>query len=146
MTLAEAVSKIAGAMIYPTLEAVVHPTPVSLAELLDNITDVQCTAEEFLLYSRRIAAEEAQRLITATLHRSLAYPVELVPLEQARALASQVIASAGRDAEYYTNCEVTDEQPGVAGWDFMVTSHTFESVLLCVGRHETALLVAAEED
>jgi ethanolamine ammonia-lyase large subunit len=114
--------------------------------MLQKIDDVQCSAEDFRSQARVLSAEQAQTLITATLHREMAYSVELLPLDEARSLASEFISAAGPEATYFSSCAVADEVSGVGGWYFMVTTHTFESVLYCVGKRETALLVAIDED
>jgi hypothetical protein len=144
MSLAAAVAKIEVA--FPEIEAAVLTAPTSLAVLLQHISNIQCTAEEFERQAKRLSAEEARTLLTATLHRSMAYSTELLPLEQARDLASQLISAVGNDAQFFSNCFADDEVNGVGQWGFMVTSHTFESVLYCVGKHENALLVATDED
>ena len=145
MSLAEAVARVEGA-IYPTLEAVVRAAPVDLRDLLSGITAVQCSAEQFEREAKQLSAEEAKVLLIATLHRSLAHSVEIMPIAQARELTTQFIAAAGADARYFSNCDVTDELNGVGGWRFMVTSYTFESVLYCITQEECALLVAVDED
>jgi hypothetical protein len=85
-------------------------------------------------------------LLAATLHRSLAYSSPLLPIEEARALASAFIAAAGSGARFSSTCQAEDEFNGVASWSLMVTHYTFESVLYCVGEHESALLVTVDED
>jgi hypothetical protein len=145
MSLAAVVEKIQSSM-YPTLEGVTRQSPAQLEQLLCEITEVQCTAKEFQEKACSLSAEQAKTLMTATLHRSLAYGAELLALEQARELAEQLVEAAGPEASFFSNCEVTDEVSGIGGWRFMVTKYTFESVLYCVGRHESALLVAVDED
>ncbi len=144
MSLADAIAKIEA--VFPELEVVVRAAPTSLSALLPHISDVKCTAEEFQREAKHLSADEARVLVTATLHRSMAYSVEIMPLEQARDLASQLISAIGKDANYFSNCFADDEVNGVGQWSFMVTSHTFESVLYCVGKHENALIVAIDED
>jgi hypothetical protein len=131
---------------FPQMEIAVKESPCSLNELLQEIADVQCTAEEFEQKAKQLSLEEARTLLTATLHRSMAYSNELMPIEEARALASELVENVGKNASYYSNCEALDEFNGVGGWLFMVTNYTFESVLYCVGENEAALLVAIDED
>jgi hypothetical protein len=128
------------------LSAVVRPMPADLAEMLKSIGNVQCEADAFMRQALELTAEQARILITATLHRDMAYSVELLPLAEARSLAKVFIAAAGSEARYFSNCEVIDEVSGVGSWSFMVTTHTFESVLYCIGEAEAALLVAIDED
>ncbi|MCP5283771.1 MAG: hypothetical protein H6933_02615 [Burkholderiaceae bacterium] len=96
--------------------------------------------------AKELSATQAQALVTTTLHRTLAYGTELLRLEDARRLAEELVAAAGPEARFFSNCDVADELSGVCGWKFMVTAHTFESVLYCVGTNESALLVACDED
>jgi hypothetical protein len=145
MSLAATVERIQ-ASIYPTLEGVVRDSPAELAEMLSQITNVRCTAEEFVAKAHQLSAEEARTMITATLHRSLAYGASLLPLPDARELAAQFVEAAGPGALFFSNGHAADEVNGVGGWTFMVTSHTLESVLYCTGKSESALLVAVDED
>lgn len=144
MSLTEAVARIRE--VFPAMEVSIGTTPVSLAALLEDITDVQCTAGEFASKARLLSTEEARTLITATLHRGMAYSVEIMPIEEARSLSSQLVSAAGEGAQFFSNCHAADEINGIGSWTFMVTSHTFESVLYCVGKYESALLVAIDED
>lgn len=145
MSLATAVEKVQGS-IYPNLEGVARQSPANLDEMLSRITEVRCTGFEFQEKAVRLSREQARTLITATLHRTLAYGAELLPISEARKLAEEFVEAAGADAQFLTNCVVTDEVSGVSCWHFMVTSYTFESVLYCIGKKESALLVAVDED
>lgn len=76
----------------------------------------------------------------------MAYSVDIMPIEEARSLASEFILAAGEDAQFFSTCEAIDEVSGIGGWAVMVTNHTFESVLYCTGSRASALLVAVDED
>lgn len=130
----------------PWLEGVVRPGRVAVAELLGGICDVKCTPTEFLGAATPLSAEQARVLLVATLHRSMAYSVDIMPIEEARSLASEFILAAGEDAQFFSTCEAIDEVSGIGGWAVMVTNHTFESVLYCTGSRASALLVAVDED
>jgi hypothetical protein len=145
MSLATAVERVQGS-VYPTLEGVARRSPADLDEMLSTITGARCTALEFQEKALRLSREQARTLITATLHRTLAYGAELLPLGEARKLAQEFVEAAGAEAQFFSNCLVTDEVSGVGGRHFMVTTYTFESVLYCMGKNESALLVAVDED
>lgn len=130
----------------PWLEAIVCPGRPAFGALLAQVSDVRCTPEEFMTAARQLGPDEARTLLTATLHRSMAYSSEILSLEEARRLASKFVAAAGEEAEFYSTCEAEDEVSGVGSWQLLVTSHTFESVLYCKGPQECALLVAVDED
>lgn len=130
----------------PWLEAVVLPGQVDVAELLDGISDVKCTPTEFHGAATRLSTEQAQVLLVATLHRSMAYSADILPIEEARSLASDFILAAGEDAQFFSTCQAIDEVSGIGSWALMVTNHTFESVLYCAGTKESALLVVVDED
>lgn len=128
-------------------EVAVQRNPVDLATLLSEISCAKCTPDEFMRGADEIDSEAARILLTATLHRSMAYASEVfMPLEEARELASRLITSAGAGARFYSTCIASDEVSGVSAWKVMVTPNTFESVLYCVGSGESALLVAVAED
>lgn len=145
MSLALSVSKMQDAF-GPWLEGVVRPGRVAVDELLNDISDVICTSAEFLSAAKPLSAEQAQVLLVATLHRSMAYSVDILPIEEARSLAAEFIYAAGADAQFFSTCEAIDEVNGIGSWNLMVTSHTFESVLYCTGGSASALLVAVDED
>lgn len=129
------------------LEVAVHRNPVDLATLLSKISYAKCTAGEFMRGANEIDSEAARILLTATLHRSMAYASEVfMPLDEARELAIKLITSAGAGARFYSTCIASDEVSGVSAWKITVTPNTFESVLYCVGSGESALLVAVAED
>jgi hypothetical protein len=130
----------------PWLEGVVLPGQVAVAELLGRITDAQCTPTEFLDAAISLSPEQARVLLVATLHRSMAYSVDIMPIEQARSLAADFIVAAGDDAQFFSTCEAVDEVSGIGGWTVMVTNHTFESVLFCTGSKASALVVVVDED
>lgn len=132
--------------VFPEIEGTAWKSPVGLAEMLAAITDIRCTANEFQAKALRLSPEQAETLITATLHRTMAYGSEVLPLVEARRLSQEFVRAAGPDAEFLSNCIVTDEVSGVGGWQFKVTTHTFESVLCCLGKSESALLFAIDED
>lgn len=130
----------------PGLEAVVASRAAPLASLLEGISDVQCTPEEFVGAAAELSTEQARLLLTATLHRSMAYSTELLSLEEAKSIAAEFVESAGQNARFYSTCEASDEFSGIGGWSIMVTGHTFESILYCVGEQESALIAVMEED
>jgi hypothetical protein len=130
----------------PHMEAVVREASADLALLLCEVSDVQCTAQEFIEHAEELTEANARTLLTATLHRSLAYGSQILPLSQARQLAQEFINAAGHGAKFYSTSHAVDEVNGVASWSLLVTTHTFESVLYCVGQEESALLVEIDED
>jgi hypothetical protein len=133
MSLAQAVAKIEES-IHPALESVARQTPANIAELPAEIPDVKCSAAEFEQWKRQLSGDQAAMLLTATLHRCMAYAVELLPLQEARSLAGALITAAGPGATHFSKRQVDDEVSGIGGWSFMVTSHTFESILYGEGR------------
>jgi hypothetical protein len=145
MTLVSAAGRLCEAF-GSSLQARVAQSPADLSSLLAEVGATQCSASEFLNATEALEPEQAATLLVATLHRSIAYSTEILPIDQARTLAADFIAAAGPDASFYSTCEAADEFNGIGGWSLMITGHTFESVLYCVGRAETALLVAVDED
>jgi hypothetical protein len=130
----------------PCFEGVIQPSSTGLSTLLEGISDARCTAEEFTRAARSLSPQQARMLLAATLHRSMAYSSEMLPLETAKELASSFVSAAGAGAQFYSTCYAEDEVSGVGNWHVIVTGHTFESVLYCVGAHESALLVVTDED
>jgi hypothetical protein len=144
MSLRAATSEIQTAC--PELECFVIESSAALQALLGNVMDVQCSAEQFERQAIELSVEEAKTLIVATIHRSMAYSIERMTIGDARIAASKFVGRAGTKVKYFSNCCVLDEVSGIGGWRFMVTSHTFESVLYCVGEHKSALLIEVDED
>jgi hypothetical protein len=144
MSLRAATSEIQAAC--SELECFVVESSAALQTLLSNVPHVQCSAEQFERQALELSVEEAEKLIVATIHRSMAYSIERMPLAEARTAASEFVGLAGTKVKYFSNCSVPDEVSGIGGWLFMVTSHTFESILYCVGEHESALLIEVDED
>ena len=130
------------------LKIAVRGDPNSLIELLTETKDVCRTANDFESNARSIGAEEARRLIVATLHRSMAYSSEeYMPIDKARAFASRFLAYFGSGARFLsTCCAPPSDDSGISGWYYMMTRNTFESVLYCVSEDLSALLVSTDED
>jgi hypothetical protein len=128
------------------MEVAVCSAPCSAEELFKKLPVVRCTHAEFMAAARLLTSEEARVLLTATLHRSMAYAKELAPLDVARRLALCFVEAAGPGAMFYSSSDAADEVTGVNAWRHMLTEHTFEAVLYCEGKDESAMLVLVDED
>jgi hypothetical protein len=132
---------------FGALEVAVGPADASLRDLLGQLSDIDCTPEDLQTELRAISSADAATLIAATLHKGMAYSNEYMPLERANALAAEFVSAMGADPSFYsTTCIPAEPSQSIGAWYFIVSSHTFESVVYCKGRHESAFFLAIDED
>jgi hypothetical protein len=91
-----------------------------------------------------ITAEHAAKLVTAILHRDMAYSSEEMPSERAAPLAGQITALVV-GARYFSN---TNEIPGrTNAWSFNpITGSTFDTGIVMVGFGAIGILWIEDED
>lgn len=78
---------------------------------------------------REIDAAAAEALLVSVLHRDLAYGLEMMPLDEARAMASEFVAAATPGTRFFTNTA------GDGSWT-PLTDATFDCAIIRVGEHE----------
>lgn len=94
---------------------------------------------------REIDRAEARTILVGLLRRDLAYGVEVMPVEKARALVKRFLAEhATPGCRYFTNKWL--HAPPV-GWSWIpATKATFDLGVLVVGESSSACLWVEEED
>jgi hypothetical protein len=111
----------------------------------DQFDFFECSLNEFLSQSQSLEEWQAQLLLAATFHRTLAYQTQIMDLISARELASEFIDSLEKPVEFYSNCVCDDDTSGIQSWN-PVTKHTFESILYCKTKDANVLVLSIDED
>ncbi|MEE2023128.1 hypothetical protein [Alkalimonas mucilaginosa] len=115
------------------------------AEIIPLVDGLDCSYIEFLAAAKSIDAHQAQTLLSAILHQTLAYHAVIMPIEQARSLAHEFLSSLDEPVKFYSNCFCDDDVSGVGSWN-PVTDSTFEALLYCETTNNSILFFAVDED
>lgn len=96
-----------------------------------------------------ISANDAHAIITALLHRDLAYGAELMPMATASDLSTQLLDGVPEPHRYFTNGEWTVSESGdeatLHGWN-PISDASFDSGVVCLGDGRAALFWVQDED
>ena len=114
-------------------------------EISTLVDELNCSYKEFLAAAKSIDTRQAQRLLSAMFHQSLAYNDVIMPIEQARSLAHEFLSSLDEPVRFYSNCYSDDDVNGVGSWN-SVTNSTFEALLYCETAKHSILVIALDED
>lgn len=97
------------------------------------------------IYSE-IDADAGIRVVAQILHRSLAYNVEIIPLERAVDLAARFIGLfTPAHTRYFTNGNLAGALGPLRSWS-PATDATFDTGVLVLGRAEAACIWVEDED
>lgn len=129
------------------LEIAIGPAAASLQDLIAQLSDIECSAQDLAPEMRSISTAEARLLVSATLQKGMAYSNEYMSTARASTLATTFISSFRSEARFSSpTCIPDDYTQTVGGRYFNVSTHTFESALLGRGEHESAFFLAIDED
>ncbi|HEY0931214.1 MAG TPA: hypothetical protein VGE27_14935 [Gemmatimonas sp.] len=96
-----------------------------------------------------VSAADAQAIVTALLHRDLAYGAELMSLASAADLATPLFDAVPEPHAYFTNGDwVMNPNGGEAtlrGWN-PISDATFDSGVVCLGAGRAAVFWVQDED
>ena len=93
---------------------------------------------------REIERGEAERVVVELLHHDLAYQAEIMPREQAEALARDFLAAVPADARFYTNGSLT--AGGSPGSWTPATRATFDHGVIAVSAGGSSCFWIEDED
>jgi len=129
----------------PYIEFFIVNEPSGFDSIAKKIENFDCTIEQFFSASKQIESWEAEILMSATIHQTLAYQEEIVPIEVARDLAYKFINSLDANVKLYSNCVSDDDVSGIGSWN-PLTNNTFESLLYCETNTNSILVYSFDED
>ena len=98
-----------------------------------------------------ISAADAHMIVTALLHRDLAFLEELMPMAEASEFATAFLDLAPEPHSYFTNGEWSmatdthDAEATLEGWD-PISDAAFDAGVVCVGDGVAALLWVEDEE
>jgi hypothetical protein len=116
----------------------------------ESIARVEEAASKFGLSAvpniyRQIAREEAVAVLANVIHKDMAYGIEIVSIERARALASAFVNGLPDEGtRYFTNGTFGDPNT-VASWA-PATGATFDTGVLALSTESTACVWFKDED
>ena len=122
-------------------------SPTTAADLAVQGAGLRPLGDGWLEVSER----DAESIAAGVLHRDLAYGAEIVPLEEARELASALLALVPQPMTCFTNGEWADafgddlEPPDSVGFD-PISDATLDAGIVCVGEGATLLLWVEDDD